>query len=219
MAEGNFGYGQQDPSDSTHEFNARDFHIDQSLAQIRTVTLVKVLDVDTAKQTVDVQIMVNQVDGQANATPHGKISGISYAFAQNGGNAVIMDPVVGDKGVMAVCDRDISAVRSTKDIANPGSFRKFSASDGIYLFGLPSINDAPTQWIKFLTTGVQITDKNGNVIETKPGEIDFTTPLLKVSGAIQAGGAVTAGFGSADQVGLQTHRHNSGANTPPTPGT
>jgi hypothetical protein len=81
------GAGQQDPSDSVGEFNPHDFAVVQRLASISTIKIVKVLAVDTSAHTVDVQIAVNQLDGQDNSTPHGTINGVSYLWAMGGANA------------------------------------------------------------------------------------------------------------------------------------
>ena len=50
-------------------------------------------------------------------------------------------------------------------------------------------------------------------------------PLVKINGNLQITGTVTGGFGTADQVGLSTHRHGvagvpaAAQTVPPTPGT
>lgn len=196
------GFGQQDPADSVGPFNPHAFAIAQALSRIATTKIVKVMAVDTSAHTVDVQIAVNQIDGQNNATPHGTISGIPYAWAMGGANAFEIDPSVGDLGVMVVSDRDISAVKRTKAIANPGSLRKFSPSDGIYLFGLPGLNGtAPTQWFKWTEGGgYDITDSFGNVQMATSAGISINGVIfnrsgqvagnLAVTGALQLGGAI-----------------------------
>ena len=93
--------------------------------------------------------------------------------------------------------------------------------------------------IAMSSSGTTITDANGNVLQMASGGITITgnvtvdgtltaTKLetgedgLAVTGPITATGDITAGFGGADQVGLQTHEHPTaatGAPSPPTPGT
>lgn len=225
------GYGQQDPSDSVGPFNPIAFAIQQALAQVSTIKIVKVLAVDTDAHTVDVQIAVNQLDGQNNSTPHGTINSIPYIWVMGGTNAFETDPSVGDFGVMVVCDRDISAVKSTKAIANPGSLRKFSPSDGIYLFGVPGLNGTePTQWFKWLPGGgFNITDSFGNVQSSSAAGISINglvinpsgqvagnlpvTGALELAGAIEAlaggeytGTIATSGDVVAGTISLKTHR-------------
>lgn len=189
------GYGQQDPSDSVGGFNPHAFAIAQALARVSTNKIVKVMAVDTNKKTVDVQIAVNQLDGQNNATPHGTISGIPYVFAMGGTNAFMTDPAVGDLGIMCISDRDISSVKSTQAIANPGSLRKFSPSDGIYLFSVPGLNGtAPAQWIKWTTDGINITAKHGNVLSSDASGWKFTGNVI-IENNLQLAGAIESDTG------------------------
>ena len=240
QATSNQGYGQQDPSDSANEHNERDFHILARLARISTAKLVQVKAVDTDAKTVDVQIMVNQLDGQNNSTPHGTINAVPYLYFQCGNGAFIADPVVGDKGLMVCCDRDISAVLATKAIANPGSFRKLSAMDGIYICGLPGINDAPEQFVKFTSAGLDLEDKNGNKLTSGATGWTFTGNVI-FQGNLQLGGAIKAQDGTEYTQDISTtgrviasdvfapstvggvfvslHGHvHPGNNLPPTPG-
>ena len=149
--------------------------------------------VNLTAHTVDVQIAVNQLDGQNNATPHGVTYGIPYVWAMGGTNAFEIDPAVGDLGVMVVSDRDISAVKNTKAIANPGSLRKFSPSDGIYLFGLPGLNGtAPTQWFKWTNGGgYNITDSLGNVMQGDSAGIVINGVTFDRSGNLHTTATIT----------------------------
>lgn len=244
-------YGQQKVSDTGSFENIVSFFIRQALGRTRTTVPVIVLAVHGggvgAPPTVDVQVLVNQMDGVGNKTAHGKILGIPVFRQQGGNNAIIIDPVAKDIGLLVVSDRDISVVKSTNKQANPGSYRRFNLADGTYVGGI--INPAnPTQYLQFMDSGLKVLDKNGNKIELtsngikvtdansnvitmKSGEIDITTTTLKitagdvtisgnldVTGHVGAGGTVTAGVGGADSVGLQTHVHPPFPN-PPTPGT
>lgn len=236
MAEGQ-GFGQQFPGTAATEFDRQRFVIDQALAGISTARLVQVKAVDTAKKTVDVQPMVNMVDGDQNATEHGTIFGIPYVSWQFGKNSIDADPVAGDKGLMVVSDRDISAVKSSKKIGPPGSPRKFSLSDGLYLGGVRGLNDDPDQFIKFTTDGIDITLKNNNRLTAGPtgweffGKVKFNnevtvdddlvvTQAAKISGNLQLGGSMVAIAGGtysgnittsgdvvAGSISLKTHHH------------
>lgn len=175
MADGD-GFSQQDPSDSATPYNRDTFVMRQLIAQISTAKIVKVLAVNPTspgRGTVDVQPTVNQIDGQDNATPHGKIFGVPYCSWQYGKNAVLADPVAGDMGVMICADRDISAVKATKDIGPPGSSRQYDAADGVYLGGLLTTED-PEQYVKFTDTGIQLHDKNSNDITTSDAGINWS---------------------------------------------
>lgn len=194
MAEGD-GFSQQDPSDYATPYNRDTFVMGQLIAKISTMKMVKVLAVNptsTGRGTVDVQPMVNQTDGQENVTPHGKLYGIPYRSWKYGKNAILADPAVGDKGVMVCADRDISAVKASKDIGPPGSSRQYDAADGVYIGGMLGDED-PEQYVKFTDSGVELHDKNGNSLVTSVTGWEFTGPM-KFNGLVQmAGGMQLAG--------------------------
>nr|DAH84756.1 MAG TPA: baseplate protein [Caudoviricetes sp.] len=214
-------FGQQGVSDSAGASNGTEFQIRQALAQVRTNVPVKVIAVHgggVAKPpTVDVQIMVNQTDGVGKKTDHGIIYGIAVARNQGGGNAIINDPIVGDVGLMAVADRDISALKSNDGAqSNPGSKRRHNLSDAIYQRGMLNPNN-PDQFVHFRDDGVTLADRNGNVIEMNSGGI------IKITGTLHVTGDVVAGFGGGS-VSLLQHLHSGvvpgGGNTAsPVPGT
>ncbi len=216
------GFGQQDPTDSVGEFNPHAFVIAQQISRISTMKIVKVKAVDTAAKTVDVQPMVNQLDGNSRSTPHGVILGIPYWQWQFGKNAIVADPVVNDTGIMVCSDRDISSVVAAKAIANPGSDRQLDAADGIYIGGI--LNGDPEQTIKFTDTGMELHDKNSNSLVTSSTGWLFTGPaifsdvvtmqnnlqlagsVLDDGGGTYAGNFATAGDVVAGTISLKNHR-------------
>lgn len=219
-----FGYGQQDPTDSANEQNVLIFTIKQVLNRVSTAKPVKVTGVSSDGKTVDVQPMVNQVDGAGNATPHGTVYGVPVVSLQGGKNSIIMKPKAGDMGLMICSDRDISSVKANKDVANPGSFRKYDAADGIYIGGILATED-PEQSIEFTDTGLKIADKNGNKLESSPTGWLFTGNVsignLTITGAVSgpSGGAIPGNMhvtgtmtGDAGVIGagknLATHVHS-----------
>lgn len=230
-----FGIGQQEPTDSGSEFNAIAFLCQQMMARMATMRLVEVKAVSSngeiaAAGTVDVLPLVNQIDGDGNAQPHGVVHGVPWYRLQGGKNAIICDPQVGDIGYVDVADRDISIVKSSKKQGNPGSRRMYDLADGVYVGGV--LNPVPDQYILFGdgkieivdkngnsvlldSSGVTVTDKSGNVLKMQSGGFDLTGNLA-VHGAITATGNVTAGFGGSFAT-LLAHIHSAN-NTPPTPG-
>lgn len=201
--------GQQGLSSSGGEFNAIRFVAWQLLGLVGTVKLVKVIAVHGAggiavAGMVDVQPLVNQIDGQGNSTPHGTVFSLPYFRLQGGVNAIIIDPVAGDMGLAVIADRDISAVKASKKQSNPGSYRRFDTADGIYIGGI--LNAIPTQWIAFLETGISITDLNGKSLVSSSTGWAMTGDLA-VTGQVTATADITAGQGGADSVALQTHKH------------
>ena len=101
-----------------------------------------------------------------------------------GVGAVILDPVVGDKGLAIFCQSDSSTVNEgTNTPQQPGSFRRFSMSDGFYLGGFH--NAAPTVYIEI--------KQNGEVVIVAPNKLTVTSPSATFSGTMDISGDCTVG--------------------------
>lgn len=170
------------PQDTWGLFNNISFVIRQWLNKVQTATPVKVVSCTNEGGLspfgfVDVQPLVNQIDGQGNATPHATVFGLPYMRIQGGSNAIILDPKPGDIGVAVFASRDISKVKNTQGQSNPGSLRTFDYADGMYLGGI--LNGTPTQYIQFSDEGIAVVSPNGatitapNVSITKTGDTPF----------------------------------------------
>ena len=146
---------------------AMEFIIRQALGLVRSGVPVKVVAIHGggvgAPPTVDVLPLVNQIDGLGNSQPHVTVFGLPVQRMQGGSSAIIIDPVIGDIGWLTAGDRDMSAVKATGAQSNPGSYRRFSLSDGVYHPGIINPGN-PNQYIQFKTTGIVIHDVNGNEI-------------------------------------------------------
>jgi len=224
------GYGQQSPVNSSSEYNATEFIIRQIMAGMSTVKAVQVVAVNKDAKTVDVLPLVKLVDGNGNATDQGKIFGIPYTQLQWGKNAVVGTPAEKDVGVLLCCDRDISAVKSTKAAAPPSSSRKFSASDGVYLGGFA--NGDVEQSIEFVDGGIEIKAKGGHSLKSTEADgwtidrltvtglliasqnVQLSGSLLGTNGATYAGalkttGAVEGASVKAGAIDLASHRHTA----------
>ncbi|WP_035601579.1 phage baseplate assembly protein [Edwardsiella tarda] len=149
---------------------------------------------------VDVTPLVTQIDHTGAMIKNSTIYNVPVFRLQRGNSAIIMNPVPGDIGMIAVCDRDNSVVRANRSQSVPGSRRTHSKSDALYLGGF--LNERPSQYIEFADNQINIVSP-GNVnvtcqkaTVTAPGGVDMTTPLLKVSGNIKAGGNITDNAGT-----------------------
>lgn len=200
--------GQRDQFTDASQFNAMSFLVNQILAGRNTSTLVQIKAVTNAGELspvgyVDVLPLVNQLDGSGVAYPHGVVHNLPYFRLQGGANAVIIDPQVGDIGVVIFADRDISAVKATGAAANPGSMRRADMADGMYMGGL--LNGVPSQYVQFNTDGITIhspvkitLSAPDIVLAASTVEINasssatITTPIFTVNGASQFNGTVTA---------------------------
>ena len=193
--------GFQEPETFGSLFNAHTFLIESILAMVHTSTLVKVVKCTnngslSAAGTVDVQPLVNQLDGYGNPVPHGIIYKCLYSRLQGGANAVIIDPQPGDIGAMIFSDRDTSKVIATKAQANPGSNRKFDMADGIYLGWC--LNAVPTQFIEFSAAGITI---------TSPAAVTINAPIATVNAPVSVINSSTSATVNAKDVRL--HATNS----------
>lgn len=216
------GYqGPPDPSVLAGDYNVSEFMIRQIMAGLATATLAIVQGVSAGANggTVDVQPLVSQVTGGGTPVAHGTVYGLPYVRLQAGTSAVILDPVVGDIGLVVFCSRDISVVKATGAVAAPGSRRQFDMADGIYLGGV--LNGAPTRFVRMNAEGIQITD---------PTKITLTAPDVEINGRllvkenahfekdVQIDGGVTndgTGIGKLHtHTGVQSGGSNSGPVTP-----
>ena len=183
----NFGYGQMGPLDTASDFNVDALTIKRFLTTFRTAAVVQVISCTNSGDLaavgfVDVQPMVNMLDGLGNAMPHGTVYNIPYFRVQGGTNAVIIDPEVGDIGLAIFADRDISAVKVNRAVSNPGSFRRADMADGLYFGGF--LNAVPTQYFRFCSVGIYATDKNGNTIKMEAAGVTINGVLIDRSGNV-----------------------------------
>jgi hypothetical protein len=132
--------------------------------------------------------------------PNSVVYNVPVWRLQRGNSAVIMDPVVGDIGIIASCDRDNSIVRANRKQSVPGSKRTHSKTDAIYFGGV--LNNQPTQYVQFADNAINVVSP-GNVNVncntaniTAPGGVNVTTPLMHVTGNITAGGNITDNSGT-----------------------
>lgn len=192
-------FPQQQLGTDLTEYTQLFFMVWQILNRVQTATLVQVKAVTAGEGglagTVDVQPLVNQMTGARVAVEHGIIYGLPYMRMQGGSNAIVIDPHVGDIGIAIFASRDISAVKTTRAAANPGSFRMFDWADGIYLGGM--LNGAPTQIIEFVSDGVTV---------TTPGTFTVNAAAIALNGPVQASSTIdAAGDVTGDGVSLATH--------------
>lgn len=199
--------GAQQPETDQSEINRQAFAIQQQLGKMQTATLVRVDAVTNAGGVspvgfVDVTPLVNQIDGQNNPTPHVTIFNIPYFRLQGGTDGIILDPKIGDIGICVFASRDISKVKATRKQANPGSFRKYHFSDGLYIGGV--LNGTPSQYVRFSTAGIQIHSPTKVLIDAPVVQIDggtsvtVNTPTFTVNGqTVLNGGLEQTGGGAA----------------------
>jgi hypothetical protein len=188
---------------SHNQSDAFEFIFRRLMAGVMTATIVRVEAVYNTggvapAGVVDLQPLVMQVDGQLIASPRPPVYGVPYGRIQAGANAVIMDPVVGDIGVAVFGDRDLSGVISTQGQAAPGSNRRNSLSDALYVCSILGTK-APTQYVQFDAAGITV---------TSPQQITLNAPTVAVQGNLTVTEAVIAqGEVTGNSVELSQHVH------------
>ncbi|WP_258956167.1 Gp138 family membrane-puncturing spike protein [Achromobacter aegrifaciens] len=195
------------------------FVIGQALARLSTSTVVRVVAVTNAGGLapvgfVDVQPLVNQLDGAGNAVPHGVLHHLPYFRLQGGTDAVILDPKVGDLGIAVFASRDISAVKASKAQANPGSWRSYDMADGLYVGGL--LNGTPVQYVQFTAGGINVVSPSKVTVQAPNIELNAATqcalnsPVIVLNGTVQQGAGTYGGTSTwqGDMSTLGTLRNN-----------
>lgn len=207
----------QQPESTATDLQALEFLLDAVLSHARTVQQVEVMAVTGGGLgpigTVDVQPLVSQINGSGQGQAHGTIFGRPYIRWQGGTSAIILDPVVGDKGLLACCDRDTSNVIATLAAALPASLRRFDFADGVYI-GCNLSKTTPTDyvWVKPASGGIAI---------VSAGPITIQGSQINMTGTVNANGAQITNAGEVmDAAGkvLGTHEHTAGTYTAPSGG-
>lgn len=144
--------GQKPINAAGSEYNAIQFVIKQAIrGQVHTAIPVKVQAVDGL--FVDVLPLVSSVDGYGQAVEPTTIYHLPVFRYHAGVAAVIVDPVPGDIGLAVFAQADSSNVNTDTDAPQqPGSFRRYSMSDGFY-FGSFHPGE-PSVYIKVTQDGV-----------------------------------------------------------------
>lgn len=207
--------------DFANEFTRITYFMRRFMDSVRTATIVKVLAVTnnggaSPVGTVDVQPLVQQADGEGNAVPLAPVYGVPYMRIQGGADAVILDPKVGDLGIAIFGDRDLSIVETTKDVGAPGSARRYSLADALYIGGL--LNGTPVQFVQFEASGITVKSPTKVTIEAPTVAVQGD---MTVSGTVVTQSTITAsGEVTGNGKQLSAHKHTgvttgSGVSGPP----
>lgn len=216
-----------DPIEST--LVAQDGH------QVRIWTSIPgiIQSYDPATQTAVVQPSVKGVF----ESPDGSFTQVNMPLCVDvpvefpcGGGFVLTFPVKkNDECMLDFCSRSFDAWWQSGGIQSQVEQRMHDLSDGICRVGVrskPHVVSAQS------ATSTQLRSEDGTTyIEVKagqlvnvvaPGGINLNGVTIDSAGNLHSPAAIIAGFGGADQVGLQTHKHPTaaaGAPSSPTAGT
>ena len=199
--------GQKKPNTAGSEYNALQFMMQQAMNNISTAIPVQVQAVNGL--FVDVLPLVSSVDGYGQAVEPTTLFHLPVFRYHAGVAAIILDPVVGDKGLAVFAQADSSNVQTgTNTPQQPGSFRKHSMSDGFYIGGFH--NAAPSVYIEI--------KQDGTIQIVAPTSVTVTSPKVDFSGNVSMSGSVNVtGDCTIGGISFLSHIHtgDSGGDTSP----
>ena len=146
------------------------------ITNVNTAMPCKVVAIEKQEQRgvnivgfVDIQLMIEQTNGQKKGNETAIICNVPYIRIQGGTNAVIIDPEINDLGVAIFASRDITNFKEARRQTPPATWRKFSISDAIYIGGIR--NQKPVQYIHFRNDGIEV---------YSPKRVHITTPTVLI---------------------------------------
>ena len=185
----------------TSSYNTLKFFLDNNTKDIATAIPVKVVGVQPSESSVgyvDVLPLVTFVSGADEIIQPVNLYHLPYSRIQGGTAALIIDPIVGDKGLAIFAQSDCSTVTAeTTQPQQPGSKRKHSQSDGFYLGGF--LNQSPSCFLELkqdntavltATGGITI---NGNVNVNGDVVANGVSLTTHVHGGVDTGNGNTGG--------------------------
>ena len=190
--------GVLDSSDQMSQESQQTFIVEQLTKGMMTAMPVIVVGV-TSDEVIDVKPAINQQNASGDSVDHNTIYNVPVARLQRGNSAVIMRPVVGDKGLVVFSSQDISIFKKIKNFCKAGTSRRHDWADAIYVIGL--CNTAPTQYIEF----------NDNDITVKTAKFNVIADETVFTGKVMANGHIIDERHTHSQV--QTGSGTSGAVT------
>lgn len=185
----------------TSSYNTFNYLTRNLINDVATAIPVKVVGVQAGTGSVgyvDVLPLVTFVSGANKAVQPVNLYHLPYCRIQGGNAAIIVDPIVGDKGLAIFAQADCSTVNAdTTEPQQPGSKRTHSQSDGFYLGGF--LNQSPSCFIELkqdntivLTANSGITI-NGTVTVNGDVVANGISLTSHTHGGVETGGGSTSG--------------------------
>lgn len=184
----------QTASDYASEGNASESIFRSLMGRMAFIDVVRVEAVDGEYLTV--RSLLQGLTTEMTKIESQQIYDIPYLRLKRGNSAVIMDPVVGDIGLMAICDKDVSSIKESKTDSVPSSLRTHSKADGVYLTGIASLNPGPVQYARFTESGIDIVSPVNVQVSSPDISFNASTKISLNSPIIEANGQLTQGAGS-----------------------
>ena len=177
--------------------------VQSMMSNVNTGELVEVVAVDASGLSpvgfVSVRPLVFKIDGDNSNVQRGVVHNVPYFRLQGGANAIIIDPVVGDKGFCGVCSRDTSLVKRLKSYAAPNSRRSSDISDAVYFGGM--LNGTPSQYVMF---------KKDEIVIKATSKITLDAPSVEMTGKLTVSGIIESLSDVITKtISLFSHKHGN----------
>jgi hypothetical protein len=193
--------GVAEYSANTSEYNSLSFIIQQAIRQqVNTCMPCKVVGVNDGY--VDVLPLVTQISGKGEAVEPTTVHHLPYMRYHAGICAVKLDPIVGDIGLIVICDKDCGAVkRGITSPAPPASYRGNNLANGFYIGGF--LNQEPSTYIEL--------KQDASIVINAPAGLTINGNVT-VTGSVSSSGDMVGGGISLDN---HTHTCPDGETSPP----
>jgi len=181
--------------DQFDEGRQQEFIIGRMLGRVHTTQLVRVLAVRPTVGKVgfvDVLPQVQETDTARKVIEQSPIYNVPFFRYQGGPSAVVLDPAVGDLGLVNIAERDITSVKATAQQGPAATDRRHDIADALYIGGV--LNPEPTQYVRF---------------QPNAGGIDIHTPAsINITAdediTLDAGGSITLHSGTSTSMHADT---------------
>ena len=203
------------------EGNTLNYAINQSLLDINTVQICKVISYNSGNRTCVVQSILNNIN--AKGFPLTPAIQYTVPIMDIAGNncGIQIEYATGDLVMVGYSQRDITTIKLwftqtpsspiTKSL-NPNSYRKFNISDGIIIGRISST--APTTVIKITSSGIDLEagstpitlNTSGNV-NINGNNITLTGSNINLNGTVKINGT---NFATHAHSGVQSGGSNTG---------
>ncbi|MGJ8524351.1 hypothetical protein LMG33818_000059 [Halomonadaceae bacterium LMG 33818] len=163
------------------------------------------------KKTISVMPIIQGLTGNGLPIDNVEITDIPVMRNQAGDSAIIINPHIGDVGLLLVSDKDISNITGPKQ-AIPGNVGRFTLSNALYLGSIPLWCDQePEEYVQLSGNGSGISIKTPGTLSIeaeKPITINARAGLT-INGNVTVNGNVTAeGEVTGNKIPLSKHVHS-----------
>ena len=215
---------------------------ENQMAEVWTALPAIVISFDAVAMTVVLQAAIQaKVLTSLNAQSYTDVTitnlvDVPVQFPSGGGYALTFPLAAGDEGIVVFSCRCIDKWWASGGVQPQAEMRMHDIADGMFI---PGLRSQPRVITGVSTNSTQLRSDDGQVyVElaaghvvnvVTPGGLNITggvkiTGAVDITGNLGATGNITGGVGTADQIGLRTHKHTGvttggGSTAVPTPGT